>query len=70
MEPRPKMWTEVEAAEYVGVSVETMRAWRCRGGGPSFAKIGKRLVRYRRTDLDQFIERGMRRTTSSPQPAA
>ena len=35
----------------------TMAAWRCRGEGPSYVKIGKRVF-YHGRDLNEWIERG------------
>lgn len=67
----PKRLTEHEAAEYLGnIAVTTLRAWRVRGGGPKFGTIGPKLVRYAVADLDAFIERGMKASTSTPSPAA
>jgi hypothetical protein len=37
---------ENQAAEFLGVSVRTLQAWRVRGGGPRYCKIG-RSVRFR-----------------------
>lgn len=51
------------AADYLGVKRTTMEAWRCRGGGPKFVKLG-RLVKYRQSDLDDFIEARVRSNTS------
>lgn len=48
--------TEVEAAAILRVAVQTLRNWRWRGEGPRFRKIGLRLVRYARADLQAFIE--------------
>ena len=47
---------EREAAAILGAGVQTLRNWRWRGEGPRFRKIGKRLVRYARADLQTFIE--------------
>lgn len=44
---------ENHAAEFLGVSVRTLQAWRVRGGGPPYLKIG-RAVRYTRRALVQF----------------
>jgi len=44
---------EAQAAEFLGVSVRTLQAWRVRGGGPPYTKIG-RAVRYQRRALIQF----------------
>ncbi len=52
-----------EAAEYLGLTKATLEAWRTRGGGPVFLKLGK-AVRYRKTDLDIFIESRLRENTS------
>ena len=47
---------EREAAAILSASVQTLRNWRWRGEGPRFRKIGLRMVRYRRADLEAFIE--------------
>ena len=47
---------EREAAAFLRVAVQTLRNWRWRGEGPRFRKIGLRMVRYRRADLEAFIE--------------
>jgi predicted DNA-binding transcriptional regulator AlpA len=44
------------AAVYLGVSVETIRAWRKQKRGPRFRKIGGRSVRYSLRDLISFAE--------------
>ncbi|WP_415719870.1 helix-turn-helix domain-containing protein [Roseibium alexandrii] len=44
---------EQEAADFLAISFRTLQAWRVRGGGPRFCKIG-RAVRYRRADLVSF----------------
>jgi predicted DNA-binding transcriptional regulator AlpA len=44
---------ENQAAEFLGVSVRTLQAWRVRGGGPRYVKIG-RSVRYQRRELVAF----------------
>ena len=46
---------EREAAAVVGCSVALLRKWRLFREGPSYVKIG-RLVRYRQSDLDAFLE--------------
>ena len=44
---------ENQAAEFLGLSVRTLQAWRVRGGGPRYVKIG-RSVRYQRRELVSF----------------
>lgn len=46
-----------EAARYLGVKDQTLRAWRCNGAVKiPFIKLGKAVI-YRVADLDAFIER-------------
>ena len=44
------------AAVYLDTTVNTLNDWRWRGKGPAFKRVGQRMVRYRRTDLDAFLE--------------
>jgi len=46
---------ETQAAQFLGLSVRTLQAWRVRGGGPRYCKIG-RAVRYQRKVLIAFQE--------------
>ena len=46
--------TEREVAELLGLSVATLRAWRHRGKGPRFLRLG-RSVRYLPSDLNDFV---------------
>jgi hypothetical protein len=48
-------YNENQAATFLGVSVRTLQAWRVRGGGPPYVKIG-RAVRYQRRALVMFQE--------------
>jgi predicted DNA-binding transcriptional regulator AlpA len=47
--------TEHDVARELGLSVKTMSNWRNRDQGPPYVKLN-RAVRYRRTDLDAWIE--------------
>lgn len=60
---KQKMYRTKEAAEYLELAKPTLEAWRTRGGGPVFLKLGK-AVRYRQSDLDEFIESRLRENTS------
>lgn len=48
---------EKEAAEFLGVSVFSLRSWRSRGtgGGPSWTKVGG-MVMYSVKELERFME--------------
>lgn len=50
------MATETKAAELLGISIKTLQSWRWKGIGPAFVKVG-RLVRYRLSALEEFIEK-------------
>ncbi len=44
-----------EAAEYLGLSASTLPAWRTRGKGPRFHKLGRRVV-YFESDLVEYLD--------------
>lgn len=48
--------TPRQASKYVGITENTLRFWRSRGAGPRYFKAGEKLIRYRLTDLDRWIE--------------
>ena len=50
----PEPLTEAAAACRLGLKVATLRAWRHRGKGPAFVRLG-RAVRYLSNDLDEFL---------------
>jgi predicted DNA-binding transcriptional regulator AlpA len=47
--------TEVEAAQFLALSVRTLQSWRVKGCGPLFVRAG-RAVRYRRSAIADWIE--------------
>lgn len=57
--------TPRETAAYIGVSVETVRGWMRKRTGPAFTRVGYRTVRYRRSDVDGWMEK-RKRTTLGP----
>ena len=45
-----------QAADYLGIAVETLNVWRCtKRYNLSYIKVG-RLVKYRQSALDAFLE--------------
>ncbi|MEO1242503.1 MAG: helix-turn-helix domain-containing protein [Pseudomonadota bacterium] len=57
--------TEREAAQYLGVSPRTLSNWRVRSNdGPRYHKLSSRAVRYRRADLEDWLEDRSRYSTS------
>ena len=55
--------TEREVADLLGLSVATLRAWRHRGKGPRFLRLG-RSVRYLPSDVADFVRASAVDTTS------
>ncbi len=52
---KTNMYSETEAAKYLGLSVKTLQMRRHKHQRPIYIKFGK-SVRYRREDLDAYIE--------------
>ncbi len=47
---------QAETARVTGTPERTLEAYRCRGGGPRYIKIGRR-VRYIRRDVFAWLKR-------------
>jgi predicted DNA-binding transcriptional regulator AlpA len=60
------LMTEQQAADILAIGVKTLQAWRVRGGGPKYVKVG-RCVRYAEHDLEEFILRQTVACTSQGQ---
>jgi hypothetical protein len=58
-----ELLTEQQAAALLQVSVKSLQAWRVRGGGPPFVKLG-RCVRYSIAALEAFVKAAVRHSTS------
>jgi hypothetical protein len=54
---------EKPAASVLGVSVALLRKWRRIGQGPLYLRLGNRIVRYRRSDLQEFMDASAIRPT-------
>jgi hypothetical protein len=48
-----------EVSVLLGLPVATLANWRCAGKGPPFLRVG-RHVRYRRRDVDLWIDAQVR----------
>jgi predicted DNA-binding transcriptional regulator AlpA len=55
MEGSITMMNEQQASEMLGLSVRTLQAWRIRGEGPQFRKLGRR-VGYTMGDLKSWVD--------------
>ena len=63
----PELLDTEPAANYLGIKGHTLEVWRCCGRyGLPFVRVGRR-VKYRRADLDRFLES---RTVGGASPEA
>lgn len=73
MEPASKTYLpNADAAEFLGLSPRTLERLRVEGRGPTFLKLGRRVL-YARVDLVAWAESRRRSSTSDvgqPGPAA
>jgi hypothetical protein len=60
---RSPLLTTREAASLLRCSAQRLETARLRGDGPKFIKHG-RSVRYRRADLEQYLDQHVRSNTS------
>ncbi|RWL93211.1 MAG: DNA-binding protein [Mesorhizobium sp.] len=54
-----------EAARLLGLSPRTLEKYRCHGSGPTFRKLGGRVV-YGIDDLEAWADQAACRSTSDP----
>jgi hypothetical protein len=60
-----------EVAEILQLAPESLGRWRSTGEGPHYIKFGRGRtapIRYRLTDVLEYIERSVRRSTSDLGP--
>lgn len=63
MPEMPKVVTAKVAARVVGLSESTLAKLRLNGNGPTYCKLGRRVV-YRPVDLEEWLESRTTRDTS------
>lgn len=61
--PSPLLTPE-EAAKFLRATVHSLERWRSAGGGPTFTKIGRRVV-YSLADLEAWVARQRRDHTAA-----
>ena len=61
--PARDVMTTIEAANYLNCSKQQLEILRHTGGGPPFVKWS-RAVRYRKIDLDEYIQRHLVKNTA------
>ena len=55
--------SQADAAAFMNLSERTLEAYRVKGGGPPYYKLGRRVC-YKIGDLVEWVE-GQRRTSTS-----
>lgn len=50
-----ELLTTAQVAELVSIHPATLRGWRMHGEGPKWVRVGKATIRYRRSDLDNWM---------------
>ncbi len=53
-----------EAGRYLGLSSSLLNKLRLTGGGPVFVRLAGRAIRYRRPDLDEWVQASVMASTS------
>lgn len=56
-----EFYSDRDASDYLGITVDQLRGLRFRGGGPAFFKLGV-TVRYNRNDLQNYLEKSRKST--------
>jgi predicted DNA-binding transcriptional regulator AlpA len=51
-----QLLTETQVAEKLGIKPATLRNWRWKGEGPTWTRIGRRMVRYAPDAIDSFMK--------------
>jgi predicted DNA-binding transcriptional regulator AlpA len=59
-----QLLSQRQVAVRLGVSARTIEGWRARGVGPPFLRLSARAVRYRSSDLEQWLDQ--RRVAEEP----
>jgi hypothetical protein len=65
-----RLLNEHEAAAFLNYTVRALQNWRLRGGGPRFVKVSGRSIRYRRRDLNEWVEQKLRASTADLGPVS
>lgn len=51
-----QLLTTREAAKLISYSESALNHWRCKGVGPRYISFTKRSIRYRRSDLVEWVK--------------
>jgi excisionase family DNA binding protein len=62
----PVLLRAEDVAEITGLSTDTLAQWRSQRKGIPFVKLSRNCVRYRRSDLDRWLEGRIVRVEQGP----
>jgi excisionase family DNA binding protein len=58
------LYNTKEAAQYLKIGASTLEHYRLSGRGPQFLKLGVSIVRYKKSDLDEWAHSCRYQSTS------
>lgn len=50
-----ELLTEQQISKLTKIPASTLRSWRKRGRGPRYLRLGDRVVRFRRRDINEWL---------------
>jgi len=57
-----------KAANWIGYKPETLRQWRTNGIGPPYIRVLGKLVRYRASDVERWMDEQVQQTDGQKKP--
>lgn len=52
----PYVMDEIDAATFMGISRKTLQTWRSRRMGPPYVRVARKCIRYRKSDLQAYLD--------------
>lgn len=59
----PELSTPKILSETIGIPIGTLAFWRHAGRGPKFLRLSGRVIRYRKTDVAEWLSESVQETT-------
>lgn len=56
--------TPAQLSHNTGIPLGTLAYWRHAGTGPAYLRLGGRVIRYRKSDVDAWMNDSVRTSTS------
>jgi predicted DNA-binding transcriptional regulator AlpA len=67
MEKPEEMISPSTLADELSVTESALAKWHCDGNGPPFCKLGHKVVRYRRSDIEAWKAKSIKLRTVGPE---